>query len=334
LRKAYWVAAAALAAFIAGCEIIAGLQDRQLETLDSSIDAAADVAPACTSPHLMCGTACIDPTSDPNHCGSCTKVCPASDASVLDASSGNPDPGIPAYDAGDASYVTAPSPTCATSSCGVACSPTTTLCNGLCYDTNDVHDHCGSCATACVAAEWCHGGHCCAPGTEYCGTACIDVVSDVDNCGACNVKCDGGACVGGACGAGVVYTDSFTTGVASPTQCTDWTNFRAKLTGVYTSITVRGTFDPVGHTCTGAAATTLCNALRNGTAVGATTCGGHLWSVDTICGLELNAQSGNTGCPCETPGYEVRPCIGNANWGGVNTNTCTPPSQTMTVICQ
>ena len=51
-----------------------------------------------------------------------------------------------------------------------------------------------------------------------------------------------------------------------------------------------------------------------------TTCGG---------GIEFNA-TGST-CNCDDPGYIVRPQIENDNWGGINTDTCLAPTQTMTV---
>jgi hypothetical protein len=39
-------------------------------------------------------------------------------------------------------------------------------------------------------------------------------------------------------------------------------------------------------------------------------------------------------CSCQNPGYAVRPCNQNQNWGGVKTATCGAPTQTMSVVCQ
>jgi hypothetical protein len=30
----------------------------------------------------------------------------------------------------------------------------------------------------------------------------------------------------------------------------------------------------------------------------------------------------------------VRPCVNTKDWGGVKTDTCAPPTQTMTVRCE
>jgi hypothetical protein len=335
LRKTYWLVGAVLAAGIAGCEIIAGLQDRQLETVDSSIDAAPDVS-TCTSPRLTCGTTCVDPTSDPNHCGSCTKACAVPAAGGFDATTGNPNPGIPSFDAGDAAYVSVPAPTCEAGACGLDCKGEA-LCSGLCYDTDNLHDHCGDCTTACAAGAWCHGGHCCDAGTEFCDAGCNDVLYDNGNCGGCGISCGTGMkCVGSTCTSGVVFEETFTQNVPNPNACADWTTFRTSLTGVYTSVTMSGTLDPVGHTCTGAMANTLCQALHNGASTGSLLCDGNTWAVGP-CGagyFEINAKDGLI-CSCENPGsfYDLRPCS-STSWGGVNSITCSAPTQTVAIVCK
>jgi hypothetical protein len=37
--------------------------------------AQADSTPTCTGTEILCGSACVDPTRDPNHCGACGVVC-------------------------------------------------------------------------------------------------------------------------------------------------------------------------------------------------------------------------------------------------------------------
>ena len=72
--------------------------------------------------------------------------------------------------------------------------------DGVCYDTQNFHDHCGDCNTGCQPTEYCALGHCCATGTEWCGSSCIDVLSDNSNCGSCGHTCTTGlTCTGGVC---------------------------------------------------------------------------------------------------------------------------------------
>lgn len=57
------------------------------------------------------------------------------------------------------------------------------------------------------------------------------------------------------------------------------------------------------------------------------------WGVGTSPNSYKLSASGNpSGCP--DPGYIVKPCMTNFNWGGVNGPTCNAASQTMTVIFQ
>jgi hypothetical protein len=101
-----------------------------------------------------------------------------------------------------------------------------------------------------------------------------------------------------------------------------------------------GTFDAVGHTCTGASANTICQALHGGTAVTNLSCGGYVWNVLPAggCGTGVSLASNGTGnaCMClASADYSARPCIATTpNWGGINTAACPPPSQTITVSCQ
>ena len=126
----------------------------------------------------------------------------------------------------------------------------------------------------------------------------------------------------------IIYSQSFTNGVTSPSQCTAWNTFRASLTGTYSSIKMKGTYNTAGIECTGAIANTIAQALRNGT-TGSWSCGGYTWYIGS-CGPGIELAINQSICSCPT-GYSIRPCIGNTNWGGVNTATCSGPTQTMTV---
>lgn len=128
------------------------------------------------------------------------------------------------------------------------------------------------------------------------------------------------------------YSQSFTSGVTATAQCTAWNTWRAGIgtPGSYSAISISGTGGT--RTATGAAAVSIITALKNGTALGSTASGGYNWVVGTCgAGIELTAGAATIVCQCNNS-FTVRPCIGNANWGGANgTATCASPSQTITV---
>jgi hypothetical protein len=308
----------------------------------------------CDAPLVKCAGdsgSCVDTTKDPKNCGSCNTSCPLPDGGP-EGGTGNPDSGIPIPDGGAPDTGTGwaiGTATCSNSACGITCPNGTDLCTDkLCWDTKNAHDHCGNCATACAPdTEWCTQGKCCAVGKQICNSTCTDVLADPANCGGCGVKCSGGTpvCSGGQCVASVIYSQAIPAGSLSQgsVQCQAWDTFLSQLTGTYTSITIKGTNLPAGLTCTGAAADQLCKSLHTGftnksspTYVNGVSCGGHTWytsncSVSTPqIGLSVDA----TACTCNNPGWIARPCIGNDNWGGVQTNTCPPPTQTITVECK
>jgi len=154
---------------------------------------------------------------------------------------------------------------------------------------------------------------------------CSPLATAAANLGGCNTQYV-------ACTAGVTYSEQFTQGQASGPQCTEWQAFQAKLTDVYSSVTIRGSIDPVGVTCTGADANSICQALHNDQ-TGTWNCDGRTWMTGNCGGgLELSAAGSICGCPGNE--YIVRPCIGNDNWGGAGTDTCDGPTQTLEVVCK
>jgi hypothetical protein len=137
-----------------------------------------------------------------------------------------------------------------------------------------------------------------------------------------------------ACGtAPELFSNYFPVGNASAAQCTAWNNFRAALTGTYSKITLRGSANPGGTTCTGANADTLCQALRTGGTVTGLSCDGNSWNVGACGGTAVSVNSAVCACPA-SGAQIVRPCIANPNWGGMGTATCGSPAQSMDVICE
>jgi hypothetical protein len=225
------------------------------------------------------------------------------------------------------------------------CNPPLTMCGSVCVDTLSDPNHCGGCTNICGAVDGgtatCVNGACgitCSGGKQLCNGVCTDTQTDPNNCGGCNAPCPPQTtCTGGVCGGtttGSTYSESFVNLQVAKTQCTDWEAWRAGLTGTYTSITLSGSNDTTGRTCTGTDANTLCQALHNGTTVNVT-CGGFTWNVDFCSGMTWELTADNAACTCTDPGYNIRPCINtNGDWGGITTKSCSAPSQTLSVTCQ
>ncbi len=196
----------------------------------------------CDAPLRKCTgvTTCVDVAKDPKNCGQCGTLCTGPDAGP-EGGTGNPDSGIPAPDGGfDAGTGWAlPTPNCDASTCGLACAGGTTICSDkICWDTQNAHDHCGDCTTACASdTEWCGGGHCCPVGKQWCTNACVDVVNDPNNCGGCGTKCSGGTpmCVAGICKAGNHNTSQLTYDYSGGTGgCGDFSIFYTQNFGMKT----------------------------------------------------------------------------------------------------
>ena len=150
-----------------------------------------------------------------------------------------------------------------------------------------------------------------------------------------------------ACTASATYTGSFTIGQSPSAQAQqDWVNFRQSLVPAdYDTVTISGSNDATGRTLTDATIVPqIATAMKTQTA-GSWTVGSITWTVGIDCSyeslcphngqVELTASTnGERACYCDSSGgadYTVRPEICNENWGGVNTATCSAPTQTMTV---
>jgi len=122
---------------------------------------------------------------------------------------------------------------------------------------------------------------------------------------------------------------------ASPAAQLAWDKYLASLTGTYTQVTISGSLDPTGVTCSDPVAVNqLANALNTDAPV-SVQCNGRTWNTGDCGGgesTEFNSrQLGDTRvCACGA-GYVVRPKAGNSNWGGAGTATCGAASQSLRV---
>lgn len=215
------------------------------------------------------------------------------------------------------------------------CQPGTPLAAGTSCADGDV----------CDGDETCDGRGTCEPGTPLvvndgnsCTTDACDPIAGVSHASVPDgTRCSGaGMCAGGACSVqGTVFSEDFVEFESpSSAQCDHWNDFldNQLSDSSYNSITMSGTFDTAGITCAvPSAATEICQALHEGRST-SVSCSGHTWNIGQCGGTELNIDSFT--CECDFDGFTARPCIGAFEWGGVNTDTCEPPSQNITVVCE
>lgn len=116
----------------------------------------------------QCGTAaCVDVSSDADHCGGCNAPCPAGIA-------------------------------CVDGACD--CGGEDIVCGDSCVDPRSSPVHCGGCDMPCAVV--CLDGACAADcgALSNCGGACVDTSIDANHCGGCDQPCvDGQACVDSSC---------------------------------------------------------------------------------------------------------------------------------------
>ena len=127
----------------------------------------------------------------------------------------------------------------------------------------------------------------------------------------------------------LTYSQTFTSGATPSAQCTAWTTFASALPlRTYTSMTLRGSLDMTGVSVTTPAVISgIVLALRTSTAYGPVTSNGRSWAVG-LCGSGYEVSANGAACACST-GYDIRPCIGNSNFGGINGASCSAATQTI-----
>jgi hypothetical protein len=204
-----------------------------------------------------------------------------------------------------------------------------------------------SCADgdACNGDETCNGFGTCVPGAppvvndgntctdDFCDpTAGVEHVSLPDG-----TTCSGsGVCQAGTCSVqGFTFSQDFFEGATPFGQCDQWNVFLGQVGGgQFNSVTLSGTFNTAGLTCNDpVAATQICQSMHDG-GFASVFCNGRVWNVGQ-CGFGTEVSADGSTCVCAFgSGNVARPCIGNSNWGGVNTTTCFGPTQNITVTCQ
>ena len=148
----------------------------------------------------------------------------------------------------------------------------------------------------------------------------------------------------------IQYSHEFENGVVyaeGTPQYDDWISFRASLpTQDVDSITLSGSRDPVGRTCTiPGAAQQIADALRDTgagmlpseTIFASVDCDGFLWRViacdfvpNNVMLKPLDGDDNLSPCSCEAE-YALGPGITDGDWGGIDGPICSAPSQTITV---
>ena len=125
----------------------------------------------------------------------------------------------------------------------------------------------------------------------------------------------------------VIWEDSFTNDETATTEQRDtWAAFKAQLApeDQYFSMQISGSLDQVGITCSDPAKAAEFANLLNTYTDGIVSCDGYEWShcarYDGEVWIDPPDLCNNNNCP--SPGYIIRLGIGNANWGGVGTATC------------
>jgi len=238
---------------------------------------------------------------------------------------------------------------CLNGQCVVPCPPGKVPCNGWCTSLSNDIQNCGQCGYHCHASEQCINGQCstpCPEGQVQCNGWCTSVSNDIQNCGNCGVIChqneicSNGVCTPNECpqpyAPGFGYSLCGTQGITpNANQCATYANFLAGLhTSGYSIVTLSSSLNLGSYSCN---ITSIVNALayaiKNKISYVSPPCYGYQWSSCPNCGngYEVSVFTQYFNCDLCDAVASIRPCWCNYNWGGVNTATCFPPNQDITL---
>jgi hypothetical protein len=184
--------------------------------------ADADADAGCPGDQRDCNGRCVDPLSDPDHCGGCDQPCTGDDICTQGECKTTCDDGLekcgntcldltdPGSCGGCDVACEVPDngvAVCVNDACDIACDTDYEECEGGCVDFDSDPDHCGDCGDDCPgapsnASRACRQGECgfvCDSDYDRCDEACVDLDNDPDNCGQCGRSCTSGSCTGGIC---------------------------------------------------------------------------------------------------------------------------------------
>jgi hypothetical protein len=206
-----------------------GTHPSDTATSDTTVTDGGSDGTTCLAPKKLCGTACVDTTSDGKNCGACGTVCGDGTTCLSSVCSGScTKDQVLCPDGKCANLLTDPDhcgdcdtkcgldgsgtpKICKDAVCQLDCS-TKTACPGgaTCVDLNTDDANCGACGHACPSGQKCALGTCVAcPSTgTICGKTCVDTSSDTKNCGACGTTCSTAeSCISGKCTCAAPFSD-------------------------------------------------------------------------------------------------------------------------------